>query len=59
MKWIGMIGVLVMVGMEAFGQVPRVKQWDRRYGGYGDDEVWALHQTTDGGYILGGTSTWD
>src|SRR5436189_171808 len=34
-----------------------VKQWDARFGGDGSDDLWSIHQTTDGGYILGGTST--
>ncbi|MBA2423332.1 MAG: hypothetical protein H0V61_08925 [Chitinophagales bacterium] len=32
------------------------KQWDARYGGSGDDELRALEQTADGGYIMAGTS---
>jgi hypothetical protein len=32
------------------------KQWDKRFGGIGNDLLSALHQTTDGGYILGGYS---
>ena len=32
------------------------KQWDRRYGGYGEDDLVSMTQTTDGGYILGGYS---
>ena len=33
-----------------------VKQWDARFGGPGVDQLTALQQTSDGGYILGGTS---
>jgi hypothetical protein len=33
-----------------------VKQWDARYGGSSFDELHSLQQTTDGGYILGGSS---
>ena len=33
-----------------------IKQWDKRLGGTGDDELHSLQQTTDGGYILGGIS---
>jgi hypothetical protein len=33
------------------------KQWDKRFGGTSDDELFSLQQTTDGGYILGGYST--
>lgn len=32
------------------------KQWDRTFGGKASDELSSLHQTTDGGYILGGSS---
>ncbi len=32
------------------------KQWDRRFGGSGDDSLWCVLQTLDGGYILGGAS---
>jgi len=32
------------------------KQWDKRFGGVDDDELYCLQQTTDGGYILGGCS---
>jgi hypothetical protein len=32
------------------------KQWDKSYGGSGQDVLTALQQTTDGGYILGGIS---
>ena len=33
-----------------------VKDWDHRYGGTGGDEVEIFQQTSDRGYILGGTS---
>lgn len=32
------------------------KEWDARFGGSNQDYFSALHQTTDGGYILGGYS---
>jgi hypothetical protein len=32
------------------------KQWDRTVGGNNDDELTNLQQTSDGGYILGGSS---
>ncbi|HYV95355.1 MAG TPA: T9SS type A sorting domain-containing protein [Chitinophagales bacterium] len=34
-----------------------VKQWDKRFGGSGDEQLMSLKQTTDRGYILGGHST--
>jgi hypothetical protein len=43
----------------AFSQNPLVKQWDKRFGGTGDDQLYWLQQTTDGGYILGGYSDSD
>ncbi|MEO5893744.1 MAG: T9SS type A sorting domain-containing protein [Ferruginibacter sp.] len=33
-----------------------VKQWDARFGGSSVDQLIALQQTTDGGYLLGGIS---
>ncbi|MBE0523818.1 MAG: PKD domain-containing protein [Methanosarcinales archaeon] len=35
---------------------PPVKKWDRTFGGTGDDRVYSMWQTSDGGYILAGTS---
>ena len=33
-----------------------IKQWDKRFGGVGEDGLRAMQRTTDGGYILGGSS---
>jgi len=33
------------------------EQWDRSFGGFDDDDLRSLSQTSDGGYILGGTSS--
>ena len=33
-----------------------IKQWDKTFGGDGDDGLFSLQQTIDGGYILGGYS---
>ena len=33
-----------------------VKQWDKRFGGSGIDQLSAVRQTMDGGYLLGGWS---
>ncbi len=35
------------------------KQWDKRFGGASFDYLYDLHQTKDGGYILGGYATSD
>ena len=32
------------------------KEWDKRFGGISDDDLLAVRQATDGGYILGGTT---
>ncbi len=32
------------------------KQWDKRFGGIANEELYSLQQTADGGYILGGYS---
>jgi len=37
-------------------QAPPVKQWDKTYGGSSYDLLYSLQQTSDGGYVLGGTS---
>jgi len=33
------------------------KQWDKTIGGNSEDNMYSVRQTTDGGYILGGTSS--
>lgn len=35
------------------------KQWDKRYGGTSNDDLYQLILTTDGGYLLGGFTTSD
>lgn len=35
------------------------KKWDKRYGGLGDEYLYSLKQTIDGGFILGGSSNSD
>ncbi|MFN8166563.1 MAG: T9SS type A sorting domain-containing protein [Bacteroidia bacterium] len=42
-----------VVKTDAYG----IKQWDARFGGSLDDEFATLAVTSDGGYILGGTSS--
>jgi hypothetical protein len=35
------------------------KQWEQDFGGSGDDQLWSVQPTSDGGYILGGDSDSD
>ncbi|MEO1257230.1 MAG: gliding motility-associated C-terminal domain-containing protein [Bacteroidota bacterium] len=41
-----------LVKLDSLGNV----QWDGRYGGYKQDRMWSAHETSDGGFILGGES---
>ena len=47
---------LVIFNQFSFSQNPLVKQWDKRFGGAIDDLISYYQQTTDGGYILGGST---
>ena len=40
----------------AFAQIPLI-QWQRSFGGSNNDIAYAIKQTTDGGYIIAGSST--
>lgn len=40
----------------SFAQNSLQKEWDYRFGGNDEDWIYSFRQTTDGGYILGGTS---
>jgi Secretion system C-terminal sorting domain len=46
------VGDYWIIKIDALGVI----QWQRTYGGDGDDQLYALHQTPDGGYIAGGNS---
>lgn len=48
-------GYLLLPGCLVQAQVP-VKQWDRTFGGTGDDRAHSVQQTRDGGFIVGGNS---
>ncbi|HYV90837.1 MAG TPA: T9SS type A sorting domain-containing protein [Chitinophagales bacterium] len=43
------------ISVLSFAQYPLVKQWDYRFGGNGQDQLYTLIQTNDGGYLLGGS----
>ena len=44
------------LSFSASSQIGPAKQWDKTFGGSGEDVIYSLQQTSDGGYILGGTS---
>ena len=46
---------VIIVTSSVFSQAPAI-QWQNTIGGNSDDELYSVHQTVDGGYILGGTS---
>src|SRR6476646_10294067 len=48
-------GIIFLFTLTAYSQIPSI-EWDARFGGGGADEPFAIHQTSDGGYIVGGYS---
>lgn len=48
--------LVVSVYEKANAQAPLLKQWDKRFGGTGDDYFTSYQQTAEGGFILGGYS---
>ncbi len=56
MKKIFISLLLLLMELPLIAQAPLIKQWDRRYGGFGLDNFAMVEQTKDGGYILGGSS---
>lgn len=59
MKLILLPSLVVLCSIStSFAQAPPV-QWQKTIGGSGSEYLYSLHQTADGGYILGGYSTSD
>ena len=48
--------LLMLICYCAYSQHTVAKKWDADMGGLGGDDMYALGQTRDGGYILGGLS---
>ena len=46
------IGDFWVIKIDNFGQI----EWQRTYGGNGDNQLYVIHQTQDQGYIIGGNS---
>jgi hypothetical protein len=55
--WCALVLGAVLLAAPAFGQTLPVKQWDTTLGGTGDDQLYILRPTPDGGYIMGGVTT--
>src|SRR5258708_2613048 len=51
-----LLSFLFFVINSVFSQNPLVKQWDKRFGGTLEEELYSFQQTADSGYILGGYS---
>ena len=51
-EWPQLTGDFWLVKSDSLGK----PVWDRRYGGDGQDRIWSIHPTGDGGYLLGGES---
>src|ERR1043165_7962912 len=56
MKPVTPVFLLLLCSFFAASQNPLVKQWDYRYGGTNSEILYALERTSDGGFILGGSS---
>ncbi len=49
--------VVFLLSNLVYAQNPLIKKWDKRFGGISFDDMWAAPiQTSDGGYLIGGSS---
>ena len=48
--------IFIIISKTCYSQSSLVKQWDLRFGGTNNEELWAFQRTTDHGFILGGWS---
>ena len=55
MKPIITIFILLLATTLAFAQAPAI-QWEKSFGGAGEDEPQSIHQTSDHGFIVAGWS---
>jgi hypothetical protein len=46
----------IILALSLYSQHFVSRKWDARFGGIESDQLYAIKQTRDGGYILGGTS---
>lgn len=56
MRFLLLILCIIIFQSTSYSQGPLVKIWDRTFGGDSLDEFYSIDKTSDGGYILGGTS---
>jgi hypothetical protein len=53
---IGLVAVFAALSLDLNAQTAPVKQWEKSFGAAAEDRLYALKQTADGGFILGGES---
>src|SRR5688572_7679359 len=52
----GLAAAIVVSSLNSDAQMAPVKQWDKTFGGTGDESIRSIKQTSDGGFIMGGSS---